>query len=195
MGSILASTLITNVRAVTNDTVSGAYRNEDPEILTWINEGQRALCRLKPSQSTVTATVSLVAGTKQLVPSNSHAFVALVCNTGGNAITMTDRDTLDRFKPTWHIDPAGPTENYVKSLASPREFYVYPPAEAAAQVEAQYAVPPATIAASDPIVVDDIYAAALQNYALARLYSKETEDAAAIQLAAAYMQAFTAEAT
>lgn len=196
MGSIAASTLINNVRRVTNDEDKNAQRNSDAELRAWLSEAQRALCRIMPQQHTKVGTLTLVNGARQSIPAGATMLVSVIRNDGGNAVRMTSRAVLDAYYPGWQAAPkVSAVRDYLyEPLVNKAVFYVWPPVNAGVKVEAEYATPPDEIAANEEtIVVDDIYADALQNYMLFRLYSKETEDAAAPDIAAGYLKAFTAE--
>lgn len=196
MGTILASALIENVRRLTHDADPSAYRNSDAEILAWMSEAQRAVCRIKPVAHTIISTLTLAAGAKQALPAGATAIVSVIRNTSGGAISRTTRRNLDEFIPDWFTATQQATiQHFAYDQAINEDvFYVYPPAVLGTQVDAEYAIPPGDIAsATDPIDVDDIYADALQNYVLFRLYSKETEDAAAAGIAASYLKLFAEE--
>ena len=45
-----------------------AVRWTTTELLSWLNDGQREVCLLKPSVSATNQSVTMVAGTKQSIP-------------------------------------------------------------------------------------------------------------------------------
>lgn len=191
---MLASAIIAGVRRVTNDAIED-YRTSDAEMLAWIGEGQRRVCVVHPEQSTTRSSLSLADGARQNLPAGAIALLDIPRNTSGTAIRRTSRALLDAFLPNWYGATASSTiENFIYDAEEPTVFHVYPPAQAGTQVDAIYSTLPADPATADTaLTVQDQYADVIQNYVLFRLYSKDTEDAAAAQVAAAYLQLFTAQ--
>jgi len=175
MGTILAQTIVNNVATTLLDETN--VRWPDPELLSYLNDGQRELVAIKPDANTVTASLNLVPGTKQSI--SGVQFIKAVRNVGGPAITPASMETMDRLRPTWHTDPASTeVKHYLFDPRDPRTFYVTPPQPAlAGSIDVVYAATPADVAIGSPISIDDIYATALYYYILARAHSKETPGA------------------
>lgn len=158
---------------------------ERPELLGWINSGQREAVIIKPTISAKSLSVELTAGvTKQEAPADSYLLIDVLRNMGsngstpGDVIRMVTREAMDAIRPTWHSDPpVGKIKNYTLDPRTPNVFYVYPKAPPSAWfVELVYSsLPTDVVAESDAIGIDDIYADALIDYVLYRAYSKESD--------------------
>lgn len=197
---MLASEIITGVSLALQDATY--VRWSSSELLYYLNLGQKEVAAFKPNASVTNASVQLVQGTKQSLPSGGLILIDVTRNMGaagttpGDAIRLVSRGVLDAQIPGWHSTTASATvKNYMYSPADPTRYYVYPPQPASpTYVEIIYGkMPTALTAISDPITVDDIYASALHNYVLYRAYSKDSEVAANAQLATAHYQAFLSQ--
>lgn len=194
MATFTGTQIVARARFLSQDTDPAKYRDSDPDMLAWLNEATRALCELVPAESLSTEDLVLVAGAKQTIPARATALVDVVRNVDGNAVTPTSRELLDVFTPGWQtMANASSIVHYIPSAKNPKVFHTYPPATAGVELEVVLAVPPAEMAAlTETIKVNDTYAAALINYVLFRLYSKDAEDAANAALAKGYYDAFRA---
>lgn len=182
MGTITANTLIDSASATLQDPTNIQWSRA--ELFGFVNAGQRDLCLLKPNAYVVNGLQQLVAGTKQAIPADGNEFVRVVRNMGlsgstpGRAPCRLALEQLDRQNPNWHAAPAGSVVlEYGFDPNDPKTFYVSPPQPATpAQVDLVYhANPPDLAAATDPIVLDDVFATALTHYVLYRAYLKEGE--------------------
>lgn len=200
MATITGTQIVDRVRYLSQDTDASNYRDSDANMLALLNEAVRALCELVPAESLSTENITLVAGAKQSIPAKAVSLVNVLRNMGaagatpGDAITPTARDLLDIFVPGWQNSAAVTTiVHYIPDAKNPKVFHVYPPAASGIAVEAVLAVPPVEMTAlSETIKVNDTYAAALINYVMFRIYSKDAEDAANTTLAKGYYDAFRA---
>lgn len=184
--------IITRARVVLND--ADAVRWPDAEFVNWINDACRLIVLARPDAFVVNQAIPLVAGTKQSIAAQTPPglrVLDVVRNApNGRAIRLVDREVLDSQNPNWHSATAAATTNYVFDNRDPKNFYVYPPAVAAAQVEVIYSRMPvditvATIATAD-LSLDDIYLDPVLNLVLFRAYSKDADFAQNVQLAASY---------
>jgi hypothetical protein len=198
MPTILASAIINKAEIVLQDTTN--VRWSESELLGWLNDGQREIALLRPDVSNVTASVALVAGTKQALPSTGTMLMKITRNMGTNgttagpAVRKVPQDLLDSQRPNWHTDTAtAVVQHYTFDLRTPRIYYVWPPSLGTTQVEMVYAAPPADVAAiGNAITIDDIYANVLINYILYRAYSKDMELAGNAARAEAALNLFNA---
>lgn len=197
MGSILAQAIIDKVSRILMDDM--AVRWSDAELLGWLNTAQKEIATYKPNACTVNGNVSLVAGTKQALPTTALALIDVVRNMGagsapGRAITAVSRDALDGALPNWHSATAKTeVKHYIYDVRDPKVFYVCPPqpAQTAQKVEAVYPVPPTNLTSpTQAIAVDDIYEPRLVDYILYRAYSKSDNNPADTGAAASYANAF-----
>lgn len=164
----------------------------ETELLGWLNEGVQVIGTLRPDATNVVGNITLAAGTKQALPTGAKALLDIPRNVGGRAVRQTRMALLDAQRPTWHTDTAGPTRNYAYDPRTPRTFYVYPPAEAGAQVEIKYQAATAPVTAGQNVPLGDEFVPALLDYVLYRAFSKDAEYNGTGARAAAHRQAFDA---
>jgi len=170
------------------------------ELVAHLNDGQRELVSLRPELFAVTAAHALVVGAKQTVPAACAELIEIPRNTGGNALRLVDRRTLDAVEPNWYTKTG--TKALKNACYDPREpgvFYVYPPAATGASVDLVYAawttdVPAPGGAAyttvTGDIDADDQFKNALLHFCLFRAYSKDAEFGGNATLSAAHYQLF-----
>lgn len=185
MPTILASAIIGKARILLQD--AGAVRYTDPELLGWLNDGQREIAVLTTSGGrpayTRIANVSLVAGTKQSGPTDCVAMLDVMRNMGasgttpGAALRKMNRRSMDAILPNWHsVAATAVVQHYDVDPGSPTTFYVYPPADGTSKLEVMYAALTADVAAvGNAITLDDQYANSLLEYLLFRAFSKDNE--------------------
>lgn len=137
--------------------VSSQLQDVDPqferwtqrELVTWLNEGQKAIAKYVPSSCSRVDAIKLSPGTKQAItkilaanikPGDGSAakdvyaiaLTSLVRNMGGDgetpgrAIRVLDRETLDAFTPDWHTQTGDYVEGFVFDPRTPQVFYVTP---------------------------------------------------------------------
>jgi hypothetical protein len=155
----------------------------EPELLDWLNAGQRAIVGLRPDAYTLNAVVGLETGTKQRIPDNGFLLLNVVRNMGadkktpGAAVRLMARDVLDEREPDWHSSEAAIAPiRWVYDPRDPKTFYLYPPQpDAPGSLEIVYSASPPEAAASGVISIDDVYANALLDYMLYRAFAKQTE--------------------
>ena len=183
---------------------ANAVRWPTAELVRYLNDGQRDIALVRPDATSTTATLALVAGARQTLPSTGAKLLEIIRNTSGTqrAIRLTSRVILDAQSPDWY-SKTGVTDirHYTYDPREPRIFYVYPPAASSgASVELIYSAYPTDITepggsalytdVTGNISVADIYVNALVNYILYRAYSKDSENAMNAQLAASFYQLY-----
>ena len=181
------------------------------ELQNWINESYLAIVLLRPDANAKTNTFTCSAGSRQVLTAQFSSALALLDITRNLASTsakkvvrIVQRSDLDDQKPTWHNETQSVNiQHYTHDPRQPKEFFVYPPATTDAQLEVVYTDTPSSHALSasalDPagsdstvISLDDIYMSPIIDWVLYRAYSKDAENVANEQRAAASYQAFTA---
>lgn len=189
------TTLAATVRAILQDE-GGTPRYSDANVLRFINEGQREAALIRPKISSSRSVFTLAPGTRQTI-ATGHAVLDVPRNyaadgvTPGRAIRAVSRADMDAFEPTWHSTTGDYVKHVMTSPGEPKVFYVWP-AVSGGKVELIVATAPADLASlSSNINLDDIYATALTNYVLYRLYARETEEQA-VNKATAYRALFDA---
>ena len=196
--SVTAQSILDRVRTQLIDTGS-TQRWTDAELLKWLSDGQRTIVAAVPWSCQKVTTVSMVAGTRQTLPSDANTLIEVIRNlsstgTAGAPCTMIERSILDRQYPTWHTADSSPTVlHYSYDMNDPQAFYVFPRNDGTGSVEVNYSVMPVDITSTSAnITVRDIYSTPLVDYVLYRAHQKDSDFAAGQQLAGAYLQAFMA---
>lgn len=171
------------------------------ELTGYLNDAQRQIALVRPDASSAVENITLVAGTKQSIPSDARRLLDITRNMGsdgstpGKPIRATEAETLNLFRPTWHSE-AGRTviKNFVYDERTPDTFYVYPPAHAATTViiEAKLAKNPTDISDvdNDAISLNDVYISPIRDWMLYRAYSKEVDSTDSRSLAVQHLNSF-----
>lgn len=185
---------------------------QDPEGIRWpaaelvrhINDGQREVVRLRPDVKSSNVTVTLVAGYKQSLAPEHMALIDVTSNAQGRRrrITKVDVVQLDAVAPNWRsLTNSAEIVHFMHDMRFPREFDVYPPANAGVMVDAYVTLYPIDVPApngasalsvSGDIDLPDHWAEALLNFVLGKAYSKDAEFGGNAQLAAGYLSVFNA---
>jgi hypothetical protein len=205
--TIAASSIIRRVVETVQDTTS--VRWPVSELVRYLNDGQREVVLYRPDAMVTNASITLVTGAKQTLPSTGSKLIDVIRNTAGTkrSVRMTVRNILDTQSPNWY-NLTGVTEilHYMYDPRDPKIFYVYPPAAASgASVEVVYSSYPTDIAdvadgavysaVTGNISLPDIYGNVLADYILYRAYTKDSEYAGNAQRAQAHYGAFQAALT
>lgn len=193
-----AGNLIDQAAKVLQDETN--IRWQRPELLDWLNAGQREVTMYKPDASSVVGTISLVAGSLQTIPTGGLKVLDVTRNMGpggttpGRAIRLTKREILDAGNPNWHSS-AQKSEilHFMTDPRTPTRFYVYPPASPTS-VEAVYSITPTPCTGEQSqLSINEIYANTLLNYILFRAYSKDADFAENDPKSKAYYQLFATQ--
>lgn len=176
MGTILASAIITSVRRILLDPTPGVTWT-DANLLAMINEGERAFVNVKREIYPLRAAITLVAGTKQTLPTGGVAFMEAYDNAvSGRRCTLVNRELMDaaaRFFPiaTQTVD----AEHYMKDDRDPTRFDVVPPNSGTGSLNILYGAVPTAIAAVGSVInLADVYEGALIAFVLAKAYAENT---------------------
>jgi hypothetical protein len=165
------------------------------ELINYINDGQREVVLYKPDASSANTNVTLVAGSKQAMPSDSIRLVSVVRNTAATskrAVRPVPRETLDRFKPNWHDEKQSvEVQHFVFDENDQNVFYVYPPNDGNGQVEVMYTQSPTEVSSTtDTLGVANAYANAVLDYVLYRAFAKDADIPSSATRANGYYQGF-----
>lgn len=182
--TILAKSLVQRVVDISQDKTS--IRWPVNEIIRALNDAQREIILYRPDAMVTNATLALVAGPKQSLPSNGTKLIDIPRNTNGGAIRLTNREILDAQTPGWYslagtLSPV----HYMYDIRDPKVFYVYQPALMGASLDIVYSAIPTDISevaegslydvVTGNISVPDIYANAMVDFALFKIYLKDAE--------------------
>ncbi|MDR0215546.1 MAG: hypothetical protein LBJ15_16310 [Comamonas sp.] len=200
--AIAAKSVIHRGVVTTQDTTS--IRWPVDEWVRYLNDGQREIMIHRPDAFNKSATVDCVVGTKQALPSDGVKLIDVQRNataTSQRAVRICSREILDAQVPNWHgIPGAAEIVHFMYDPREPKAFWVYPPALEVAKLEINYSATPTDIVEPAPgsdyqavegnISVADIYANALLDYMLYRVYLKDADYAGNGARAQAHYAAF-----
>jgi len=176
--AIAVNDLITKVRAELNDESSDNYMWSTDSLIGWLNSGLKEAVIHKPDIYMSIGVVSLLVGTRQVIPAGGVQLMDIVRNMGaagttpGNPITLIDRQVLDTMYPSWHSMTAeAAVKHFIYNEQYPKVYYVFPP-NTGTYVEIIYGATPATVIAGDTFPLDDIWEPALIDYVCYRAYKR-----------------------
>lgn len=192
------SDVLSRVRAIVNDADASAYRWTNAELIDAINDAQGLIAIHRPDAFPVDVVATLVAGSKQSLPTGGYRLMDVIRNIGadgttpGRAIRPTDRDTLDAYDPYWHTNTKkNEIKNFVYDERNPSVFFVNPPVNAGVKAQILYAKRPTTLTATtDDLAIAEAYFEAVVLFTLFRAYAKESDFAGNAQLAGNYLSLF-----
>lgn len=182
--TISAQSIVQRVVDISQDNTS--IRWPVNEIIRAVNDAQREIVLYRPDAMVTNATLALVAGAKQSLPSNGTKLIDIPRNTGGGSVRLTNREILDSQTPGWY-QLAGVLKpvHYMYDIRDPKVFYVYQPALLGASMEIVYSAMPTDIgsvvdgsqynAVTGNLSVPDIYANAVVDFVLFKIYLKDAE--------------------
>ncbi len=156
-----AADIITPAQDILNDA---NVRWPTTELLRWVSQGMSVIAMLRPDATATTQNLTLVAGTRQTLPS------------GSLKLRIVERELLD-LQGTWHTETAADyITNFAYDERIPAEFWCYPPANAGVQVQASVSMTPAAVTATtDALATSSIFDAPLMDFLLFRAFQKEDE--------------------
>lgn len=205
MATVKVVDLIQRAQIVLQDTTGTRW--PELELQMWLNDAYREIILQRPDANTQTGVLKCVAGTRQRLTDHFASALRLIevvrnvsSSSAQGAVRIINRAVLDDQRRRWHADmESEDIEHYMFDPLLPREFLVYPPASASAELEVVYSsVPVAHVlseaelqnsATSDTIQVVDSFANAILDYMLYRAYSKDAEYTGNAQRAMQHYQA------
>jgi len=208
MSTVKVTDIIRRVEDVLQDT---NIRWPRTELQNWMNESYLAITLARPDANAKTGSFTCATGTRQVLSSEFPSSLRLLdvtrnlaTDSGYKVIRLVARSVLDDQRPAWHAE-TGTTaiQHFTFDPRQPKEFFVYPPATTAAEIEVVYTDSPGattlTESQLDPagsdttvILLDDIYKSPMIDWFLYRAYSKDAEYGANEQRAQAAYGAFNA---
>ena len=154
-------------------------RWKDAILLRWISESQQLIAMHKPESVAAKASVSLVAGVDQSIPSDGLMLLKARRSTASGAIVqLVDEDTQNRILPTWPgaAQAIDPTTYIYDPKIDPLTFMVSPPNDGNGSLEVVYAQIPAPVTdTTDAISVTDGFVPLIKDYVMYRALQMETE--------------------
>lgn len=212
MPSTLVKDAIYRVSTQLQDIAPQFTRWNERELVTWLNDAQKAIAKYLPSSCTRVDAIKLKPGTKQsieliaqsdVIPGDgSDAAIVygnylndVVRNMGmigtapGRAVRVVSREVLDSQNPDWHtIIGNGRVSQFVFDPRSPKNFYVTPAVGATVTwVEVSYLANPVEIKNTGTVAAP-LYGSDGNNTAVISVDDKYIDDLVNYVLARAYMK-------
>ncbi|MEO8296346.1 MAG: DUF6682 family protein [Burkholderiales bacterium] len=177
--SILVRDAIFRVSSQLHDISPQFTRWTQRELVSWLNDGQKAIAKYMPASCTRVDVIKLTPGTKQSIESIQsanikpgdgsaaanvfgHFLQAVMRNMGadgtsaGRAIRLVDREVLDVNSPDWHSVADPVVSQWIFDPRFPKVFYVSPgvPATPAVWVEVSFLANPVEVLTSGSYGMD-----------------------------------------
>lgn len=172
--------IIDEARYITNDAGTGAaiFRQSDDELLIYVNGALREAAILRPDLFSAIGDMVCTPGQceQSITFLDAISLLDVLCIHDGNALTRTDRATMDQFRPTWRNDPAGQAENWIPLDGDPLKYFVYPKAPMAQVVDIRFVRNPTFYTIDETIFeLPASYLPALADYVVYRAETKDDE--------------------
>lgn len=180
------------------------------ELQDWLNEAYLNVLLARPDANALTGVFACAAGSRQSLTTAFPSALRLLdvprnlaATSTKRAVRQISRHVLDDQRPAWHNEAqADSIQHWMFDPRQPKEFFVYPPASANAELEVVYTAPVGAhnltenqldpeSGTTDVILLDDLYAGPLVDWVCYRALSKDAEYAANAQRAAAHLATFT----
>jgi hypothetical protein len=180
--ALTPSDILTRAADIIQDQTNVRWPQD--ELLRYLNDARREIAVVRPDLYAATSTVTLVAGTKQALPTDGIRLIDVIRNmpsgAAGAAIRIVEREILDAQKPSWHTEASSTTiKHFMYDERNPRVYYLYPPATVSHQIEITYGQTPTDIAigniSSTQLTQEDVYTGAMVDYVCYRAFSKDSE--------------------
>ncbi len=184
---IIAKDVVRRVQTVLQDSSPAYTRWSLDELTDWINDGAAEVVIRRPAARAVTASLALVAGTRQDIPVNGLELMDVIRNMGsdgqtpGRPIRLINRFMLDEQLPDWHSAAGAVTKHFAFDERDPTQFWVFPQAVNGNQVEIRYSESPPVLTPAQvddgatEIDLDRAYIGPLTSYVIWRAMSKDSE--------------------
>jgi hypothetical protein len=194
MATVKVVDLIRRAQAILQDTTGTRW--PVLELQDWLNDAYKEIILVRPDANTQTGTFTCATGSRQKLSTgfpNALRLIEITRNVAATstkrAVRLIDRKILDDQRPAWHAETASvDIQHYMFDVRLPKEFFVYPPALPAAQLEVVYSAVPVRhslseaqlgdLSTAETIRLDDNYGNAILDYMLYRAYSKDADYAA-----------------
>ena len=201
--------IINRVTTLYND--ADYTRVTQKQYLEFLDDAINQLISLRPDTNVTVDTVKLEPGCRQTIPTSAYRLVDIYSNAKKNIdgtfsftnpVSQIDRKDLDFYSNWRTATPARQVFEFMYDVKTPRQFFVYPPVAADADVYVEMAYTgPFSIQYSeltedfDTVMAKEIpllgqFKTALINYVLYLAYSTDSTSVNDKQAAALYEQAF-----
>jgi hypothetical protein len=152
-------------------------------LLTALNAAIAMIVLLRPDAAYKVATVAMIAGTRQQLPSDGLRLLKLPRNikadgSVGRAISIVEMSDMDLI-PDWHQANGGMVIHYMFDTRTPKQYYIYPAVPAGTQVDIEYSrnIPDITNSQlDDPLPLDPLYTQPLEELMMYKLLSGDSSE-------------------
>lgn len=171
----------------------GKVRWTKPELIRWLNDGQREIARLRKDAVTEVRTLSLDEGVKQALPAETMVLVDVLQDGTGRFVSVIHPKIMDASMPTWrNADKSASVIHCIYDPRFPKDFYVYPPNSGSGTLDVVISVLPTDVEEGQAISVDDEFKNDLVTYVLYRAFRRDDDDTSANATSQSLYQTFTA---
>lgn len=195
MSSFTPREIIQTARFIFNDNdPDGVFRQEDDELVSYVNDGLREISIILPQFFHTTGDMQCEPGTVEQAVSFADAqiLVDVIRVKNGRFILPGDMSALSAFNPNWAEATEGEPSNWFRHLNDPLRFYLSRKAPDSQVLEVKYVRNPAEVGIDDEIAdLPPSFKPALANYVIYRTESKDDEHVNSGR-ATAHYQAFIA---
>lgn len=169
------ASLIAALRQTLQDTIEDQYRWSDEELLSYINEAQVEISKLRPDAYVVSGPIVSKAGIFQGLPADGICLLDVVANTNGRVIARVDERELSLQHPGWRAEPQKTAATaFMFDKATPNNFKVYPPASGVGQYDAVYSAVPPSAAINGVVSLPDEYVSSIKHYVCFMAYNTDS---------------------
>jgi len=127
-----------------------------------------------PTSYVKTVSHNLVAGAMQSIPADGTALIDVPMMSTGQYIRRANFKDAGSFSATPESSSTI-IEEFWYNPNTPKDWWCWPPSDAAGVVKLQYAAVPADVAIGATILIDDVWEPTLLNWILFRALSKEKQ--------------------
>lgn len=171
----LASNIVGDASRLLNDVANVHWPVVD--LLGWLREAEVEVITARPHANALHVSHTLAAGTRQTIPADGIAFMAVTSNTNGPAVRQVDMAGLNVDNPGWRTDATNAVvDSWMIDGTDPKVFYVIPPQPVSpGAVDLTYSAVPPVPALGNNITINDEYVPALVDYIVFRALSEDTD--------------------
>ena len=149
----------------------------DGSLLDFVNQTINQAAILRPDLFSHTTDIATTADTVvQSLPSDGIRLLDIFYVKGGNSVTETDRETMERSYPGWASDPSGVPVNFMRNVKNATQYFLYPAPAAGVVLVGEYAKSPPAYTADQTIeMLPDVYSPALVAGTIAHVLSVDAQ--------------------
>ena len=142
------------------------YKYADDRLLTPGNNAIKAIAIARPELFKVVGEIACIVNSVEqtLNPADGSSLVDIHRIKNGAVVDKADRMVMDRFKPGWAFEAAGPARNWMSYQDDPMRFSIYPQAPSGQVLVGYYVLSPVTYTTSQTIILPATYLLPIAHY-------------------------------